>query len=511
MTVDKEPYALEAVDLRKSFTGVVANERVSLRLRPGSIHAVMGENGAGKSTLMNLLYGALSPDAGRLLVQGTEVTFHSPRDAISAGIGMVHQHFALADNLTVLENLILGDEPRRLGAIQLDVARARAEATCDEVGISLDLDARVGDLNVADRQRVEIVKALGRGARILILDEPTAVLVPSEVDRLFSSLRKLVKAGLAILFISHKLDEVLGVADEITVIRRGVSVAESIPREKADRSSLATLMVGQSIGEIGIRRRGRTMSEVPHALEVCSVSLPASATASSLSGIEIRVAAGEIVGVAGIEGNGQTELIDVICGLRRDGTGRVRVDGVTVNRLGPTARRRSGLAIIPEDRHRQGLLLGAPLWENRILGWQSFAPNSRHGFIDRSAAKADTRRLLAKHDVRAGDVDVRAAALSGGNQQKLIVGRELASEPRALVAAHPTRGVDIAAQHAIWSELIAHTERGMGTLLISADLDELLYLSDRIIVLFEGRIVAEMEPSSADAVSLGLAMTGAAA
>jgi simple sugar transport system ATP-binding protein len=514
------PFAVELRGITKRFPGVVANRDIELRVGRGEIHAIVGENGAGKSTLMKTLYGEHRPDEGTILVDGREVQFRSPADAIAAGIGMVHQHFMLADNFTVLENIVLGSEPTRGGRLDRDAASRRIQEISDRYGLGLRPDDLVEDLGVGARQRVEIAKVLYRDARILILDEPTAVLVPHEVDELFGNLTELTREGLTVIFISHKLDEVRRVADAITVIRRGTTVGTADPRTTTVRE-LAEMMVGAELPSP--ETRTSTVRDEP-VLVLDDLTVLTAEGRPLIDGVSLTVRAGEVVGIAGVEGNGQAELVDAIMGLRPPATGTVRFDGGTKGEGGSDtggtgleditgwttrARREAGLGFIPEDRHRQGMLLDAPLWENRILGHQTLPPAAKGPFIDRKAARADTERIMAQYDVRAPGPDTLAVALSGGNQQKLIVGREMSSNPRLLIAAHPTRGVDIGAQSAIWELLKDARAEGMGILLISADLDELIGLSDTLLVMLRGRLVATLDPSSTTPEELGGHMTGA--
>jgi general nucleoside transport system ATP-binding protein len=505
--VDEPAPVIELRGIEKRFPGVVANHDVNLSVRAGEVHAVVGENGAGKSTLMNVLYGMQRPDAGEVLVRGVRAGIGSPADAIRLGIGMVHQHFQLADNLSVVENVIIGAEPVR-GAV-LDIATAARELTAiaDQYRLPLDPMARVDTLTVGQRQRVEILKVLYRGARILILDEPTSVLAPREVDELIGNLRRLAAEGLTVIFISHKLDEVLRVSDRITVMRAGATVATVLPAETSPHE-LARLMVGADLPE-GTTRISAIRDAI--ALELRDVSLVRRDGTGALDRVSLSVRRGEVVGVAGVEGNGQGDLIDVILGLRQPDGGSIRLDGREATSMSPAARRAEGLAYIPQDRQREGLLLDAPLWENRILGHQRMAPNSRGPWLTPGGARADTRRIVAESDVRTPSIDVSASALSGGNQQKLIVGRELSGSPRLLIAAHPTRGVDVGAQAAIWARLGRARDDGLAVLLVSSDLGELIALSDRIVVMLRGRIMAELTASAATLEALGAAMTGAPA
>ncbi len=502
--VGGHPVAVELRGITKTFPGVVANADVNLVVRRGSVHAICGENGAGKSTLMKILYGMQKPEAGTIAVDGHRAVLHSPADAIALGIGMVHQHFKLADNFTVLENVVLGDEPRRGPWLNTAQARRGIREISDRYGLGVDPDALVEDLGVGDRQRVEILKALYRGARTLILDEPTSVLVPQEVDQLFDALRELRSEGLAIIFISHKLDEVLRVADEITVIRRGTTVGTADPRTTSARQ-LAEMMVGSELPTPPPREAARRDRVV---LQLTAVGLEDGAGRRILDDVNLTMHAGEIVGLAGVEGNGQSELIDAIIGLRRV-TGAIAFQGVDATDWSTRRRRAAGIGYIPADRTRHGLLLEAPLWENRILGHQTQEPNIKGFRIDRAGAKADTERIVSEYDVRTPSIDVLASALSGGNQQKLIVGREMSGSPAVLIAAHPTRGVDVGAQAGIWELIRQARHAGMAVLLISADLDELIGLSDTLHVILRGRLVAEVDPASVTPEELGSAMTGA--
>jgi ABC-type uncharacterized transport system ATPase subunit len=469
------------------------------------VHAIVGENGAGKSTLMKILYGMQRPDEGTITVDGREVAFHSPSDAIDAGVGMVHQHFMLADNLTVLENVVLGSEPTRGGVIDFGAARRRIKEISDTYGLDAEPDELVETLGVGDRQRVEILKVLYRGAQILILDEPTAVLVPQEVDELFGNLRELKDEGLTVLFISHKLDEVLQVADEITVIRRGTTVDTVDPASVTARE-LAELMVGSELPTPETRES--TVTDQP-VLRVDDLTVRPVIGPPVLEDISFTIHRGEVLGIAGVEGNGQAELVEAIMGMRPLSEGRIRLGDDDLTDSSTRTRREAGIAYIPEDRHRHGLLLDAPLWENRILGHQTQRPNVKGVWIDRASARKDTERIVRDYDVRTPGIDVLASSLSGGNQQKLIVGREMSGEPKVLIASHPTRGVDVGAQAAIWDHIRAARRAGLAVLLISADLDELIGLSDSLKVILRGRFVADVDPGSVTPEDLGSAMTGA--
>jgi len=503
MTTDDPPFAVEVEGVTKRFPGVVANDQVTFAVRRGTVHAVVGENGAGKSTLMKMLYGVQRPDEGTIRIGGEEVALHTPADAIEHGVGMVFQHFMLADNLTVLENVVLGAE--KLHGIG---ARARAEIRriSEEYGLDVDPEALVADLGVGARQRIEILKVLYRGARTIILDEPTAVLVPQEVDELFGNLRELKREGITLLFISHKLDEVLAVADSVTVVRRGTTVATVDPRE-VTAHELAELMVGSELPTPETEESTVTDHVV---LDIEGLTLASGSGARNvLEGVTLSIHAGEVVGIAGVEGNGQAELVEVLVGMRAATSGRVLLESEDTARWDVRRIREAGVGYIPEDRHRQGLLLDAPLWENRMLGHQTQAPASRSGLLTVRAAKSDTERIVQEYDVRTPGINVTAGSLSGGNQQKLVVGREMSHAPKVLIASHPTRGVDVGAQAAIWDLVRRARREGLAVLLISADLEELIGLSDTIQVILRGRLVGEFDPESVSSQELGSAMTGA--
>ncbi|MCP9979923.1 ABC transporter ATP-binding protein [Actinomadura madurae] len=526
---------MRLTSITKRFPGVVANRDINLTIERGEVHALCGENGAGKSTLMKILYGMQKPDEGTIEVDGEQVHFRTPADAIGRGIGMVHQHFKLADNLTVLENVVLGAEPRARGRVldllnwtiqiiwrilplrgeaprvgPIDFAAARAEITrmSEAYGLRVDPGVLVETLGVGDRQRVEILKVLYRGARVLILDEPTAVLVPQEVDELFGNLRELRAEGLTVLFISHKLDEVLTVADNISVIRRGTTVAKCLDPAEVTSRQLAELMVGSELPTPELRES--TVTEDVQ-LDVAGLTVLTPEGRPVVDDVSLRIRRGEIVGLAGVEGNGQTELIEAIMGIRHADAGAIRYGADDITSWPTRRRREAGIAYIPEDRHRHGLVLEGTLWENRMLGHQTQRPNVRGPWVDRRGARRDTTRIVQAYDVRTPGIDVPAAALSGGNQQKLIVGREMSGDPHLLIAAHPTRGIDVGAQAAIWEYLRQARADGLAVLLISADLEELIGMSDTLHVILRGRLVAEVDPRTVTPEELGSAMTGAGA
>jgi len=502
--VDEQAPAVELMAITKTFPGVVANDDVNLTVMPGEIHAVVGENGAGKSTLMKILYGMIRPDGGTTSVNGREVHFRSPKDAIASGIGMVHQHFMLATNLTVLENVVLGSEPTHGGALDFDAARDRIRELSKTYGVPLDPDRLVEDLAVGERQRVEILKVLYRGARILILDEPTAVLVPQEVEELFRNLKDLKDRGVTIIFISHKLDEVLEIADSITVIRAGHTVATVKPQGVTARQ-LAELMVGSELPTPETRESTVT-DEVMLSVRQMGVRVGERWT---LQDVTFDIRRGEIVGIAGVEGNGQRELVDAIMGMRPPQQGSIHLGGEDITLWSSRRRREAGIGYVPEDRHLRGLLLPSPLWENTMLGKQTMPPFSSGPWIDRRGAHQRTVEVIREYHVATPGAGTPALALSGGNQQKLIVGRELIAEPKVLIAAQPTRGIDVGAQAAVWEQIRGARAAGLALLLISADLEELIGLSDTLYVILRGTLVAKLDPATVTPEELGSYMTGA--
>jgi ABC-type uncharacterized transport system ATPase subunit len=481
----------------KRFPGVLANDDVSLELRAGEIHALIGENGAGKSTLMRVLYGMYPADAGRILVRGQEVRIASPRDAIALGIGMVHQHFVLVDPFTVTENVILGDEGGRL--VDIGAAEQRVSELAESYGFQVRPDAPVEELSVGEEQRVEILKALYRGVDILILDEPTAVLTPGEAKELFDNLRRLRASGKSVVFISHKLDEVLEIADRITVLRRGRSVGETTPAATS-KAKLAEMMVGRPV----LFRLDKPSVKIGAPV----LRVTALAAEGKLNGVDLEVHAGEILGVAGVEGNGQRELAEALVGLRKPAAGTIELEGNDLHGRTVAEIRNAGVAYIPEDRHEFGLVLNMSLWENSVLGRQDDADFSgRFGVLFIKKIKDLAARLVQLFDVRARSIEVTAGTLSGGNQQKLILARELETDPKLLIAAQPTRGLDVGAIEFVWKEILDQKAAGRAVLLISAELDEIYALSDRIVTIYEGRITGEFPPD-AEPERIGLGMLG---
>lgn len=499
--------AVELKGITKRFPGVLANDDVNLAVESGEIHAICGENGAGKSTLMKILYGMQTADEGTMKVNGEVVEFSSPSEAIEKRIGMVHQHFMLAENLSVLENVILGAEPTlSVGRIDSEAARAHLREVGEEFGLTVEPDDLVESLEIGERQRVEIIKVLYRGADILILDEPTAVLVPQEVDELFRNMRELKASGTTIIFIDHKLDEVLEISDSITVLRRGRTVATVKP-ENVTALDLAELMVGSELPQPNTTDSTVTSHKL---LDIANLVVLNEDGRAVVDDVSLTVHRGEIVGIAGVEGNGQTELLDAIVGTTAAEAGRVELAGVDITTVSVRTRRESGLGLVPQDRQREGLLMQAPLWENAALGHQTKPPFAKGPWFDREGARARTDLIRSDFDVRSPSIEVPVHALSGGNQQKLIIGREMAAEPTVLLAAHPTRGIDVGAQAAVWDDIRRARADGLATLLVSADLDELIGLSDTVLVMLRGRIVASLDPSDITPRELGAYMTGAA-
>jgi general nucleoside transport system ATP-binding protein len=503
-----EPLAVEMRRITKNFPGVVANDQVDLTVRQGEIHALVGENGAGKSTLMNILYGLIPPDRGEILINGNPAVMHGPRDAIRHGIGMVHQHFMLIPVFTVGENVVLGREPATAGDLY-DRARARQEilALTKRYGLVLNPDARVSDLPVGLQQRVEIVKVLYRGATILILDEPTGVLTPQETEDLFKVLRDLVKSGKTIIFISHKLKEVLEISDRITVMRRGKVVGHLITKD-TNEAEIARLMVGR---DVLLRVDKKPAKPGPVALRVENLTANSDQGVPALRGLSFELHQGEILGIAGVEGNGQSELVEVLAGTRRAAGGRILLGEREVMNLNAAGIRSAGVGHIPEDRRGAGLVLNYSVADNLILGRQRSKLFSWDGIVLRLRAIFDwARRLIKEFDIRTPSPSTPARTLSGGNQQKIIVAREMASQPRVLLAAQPTRGIDIGAIEFIHRRLVAQRDEGAAVLLVSAELDEIRSLSDRIAVMYEGQIVS-VEPADTSEERLGLLMTGGGA
>jgi ABC-type uncharacterized transport system ATPase subunit len=494
---------LELKGITKRFPGVVANDHVDFELAPSEVHALLGENGAGKSTLMNILYGLYHPDEGEIRLRGKPVRIHSAREAIELGIGMVHQHFMLIPVMTVAENIVLAAEPHNGPFLDIGAAEERVEKLSKQFGLAVRADARVESISVGMQQRVEILKALYRGAEILILDEPTAVLTPQEAQELFEIIESLKAEGKSIIFISHKLNEVLDIADRITVLRRGKTI-DTVPREGATEAGLARLMVGR---EVLLQVEKRPADPQGTLLDVRDLHVRDERDLETVRGISFEVKGGEIVGIAGVDGNGQSQLIDAITGLRRPDSGRVIVAGTDVTREAARECLDAGVGHIPEDRQLRGLVLDFTLSENLALHDYRQEPDSRWGWLFPSRMVSRARKLLKEFDVRGGGPQTLAASLSGGNQQKVVVAREVARNPRVLVAAQPTRGLDVGAIEFVHRRLIEERDEGRAILLVSFELDEILSLSDRILVIYEGEMVAEYSPDVSEE-EIGIAMTG---
>ncbi len=493
---------LEVRGVTKTFPGVVANEDVDLALHEGQVLCVLGENGAGKSTLMNTIFGLYQPDAGEILLRGEPVAFASSRDAIAAGIGMVHQHFQLIPVFTVAENVMLGNEVRKGLRLDLDAARTRIRELGRQYGLSIDPDAVVGDLSVGEQQRVELIKALFREAEVLILDEPTAVLTPGEVDEFFGVVRTLVEQGKSIIFITHKLREVLAVADHIVVLRRGKVVGEADPAE-ATQQSLATLMVGRDVS-FTIDKAPAAPGEV--VLSATQVWVDDDRGVTTVADLDLEVRAGEVFGIAGVEGNGQRELVEALMGMRPVRQGGVVICGRNVTDASPREIAELGVGHVPEDRGKHGLVGPFTIADNLVLNRYHHRPFSRRGLRDDDAIRRSATELVREFDVRTPGTDVPVATLSGGNQQKVIVARELSGEVRLLVVAQPTRGLDVGSIEFIHRRIIELRDRGAGVLLVSAELDEVLTLSDRIGVIYRGTLVGTFERNEVTRDLIGLYM-----
>jgi ABC-type uncharacterized transport system ATPase subunit len=495
---------LELRGITKRFPGVVANDHVDFDLRKGEVHALLGENGAGKSTLMNILYGLYHPDEGEIRLNGEPVRIDSPRKAIDLGIGMVHQHFMLIPVMTVAENIVLAMEPSNGPFLDERDAERRVRDISERFGLAVTPDARVETITVAQQQRVEILKALYRGAEILILDEPTAVLTPQEAQELFEVIRSLKAEGKSIIFISHKLGEVLEIADRITVLRRGKTI-ETVPREGATEEGLAKLMVGR---EVLLRVEKTPATPGEPLLVVEDLTVRDDRGLEAIRGVSFTVHAGEIVGLAGVDGNGQTELIDALTGLRKPAAGQILVGGQNLTNESARERLDAGIGHIPEDRQLRGLVLDFTLAENLALHDYRKEPDSKWGWLYPNRLIERAGRLLKEFDVRGGGPRTTASALSGGNQQKVVVAREVARNPRALIAAQPTRGLDVGAIEFVHRRLVQERDEGRAILLVSFELDEILSLSDRVLVIYEGRIVADYPPDVSEE-EVGIAMMGA--
>jgi simple sugar transport system ATP-binding protein len=492
--------------ITKRFPGVVANDDVDLAIERGSVHALLGENGAGKTTLMNVLYGLYRPTEGRVVVDGEPRSFGSPRDAIDAGIGMIHQHFMLVDPMTVWENVVLGNEPRTWGGLRVDEAAAREAVVelSERYGFDVDPDARIEDVSVGVQQRVEILKALYRGAEVLIMDEPTAVLTPQEVEELYDVFEELTEQGKTIIFISHKLGEALSAADEITVLRDGVNVG-TVAAGDVTREELAEMMVGREV----LMEPATTPREPgDRVLEVTDLHVEDDRGVEAVSGISFELREGEVLGIAGVDGNGQLQLVEAITGMREPSSGSVEYLGESM--AGATRREHidRGMAFVPEDRHERGLVMSYDLVQNGILGSQHDPPFASGGRIDWEASAEHAESVIEAYDVRPPNPDADAESFSGGNQQKFIVGREFERDPDLVVATHPTRGVDIGSTEFLHDRLLELREEGKAILLVSSKLDEVQGLSDRLAVIHEGEFTGVVDPATVTEEEIGLLMAG---
>ncbi|MCG7378996.1 ABC transporter ATP-binding protein [Paenibacillus sp. ACRSA] len=495
---------VELKQITKRFPGIVANDAISLQLRKGEIHALLGENGAGKSTLMNIVFGLYQPDEGSIEVNGKPVIIDSPNKAIDLGIGMVHQHFKLVQPFTVTENIILGSEPTKGLNINYKKAAAEVQRLSEQYGLKVNPHAKIHDISVGMQQRVEIVKTLYRGADILIFDEPTAVLTPQEIKELMIIMKKLVAEGKSIILITHKLKEIMEISDTVTIIRRG-KVIDSVKTSETNPNELAEKMVGRNV-TFKVDKKPATPGA--NILEVSQLTARNKEDMPVLNKLNLNVRAGEIVGIAGVDGNGQSELIEALTGLRKIESGSIRLQGKEIANLSPRRISESGVAHIPEDRHKHGLVLDFSVSENIVLESYYKSPYTRRGFLNFDAIKKQAKRLVEAFDVRTPSIETKARSLSGGNQQKAIIAREVDKNPELLIAAQPTRGLDVGAIEFVQKQLIAQRDQGKAVLLISFELDEIINVSDRIAVIYEGEIVGEVLPEETNDRELGLMMAG---
>ncbi|MFJ7976467.1 ABC transporter ATP-binding protein [Peribacillus sp. NPDC096379] len=497
-------YVIEMLNIRKEFPGIVANDNVTLQVKKGEIHALLGENGAGKTTLMNVLFGLYQPEKGGIRVNGEPVKITNPNIANDLGIGMVHQHFMLVDPFTVTENIILGKEPSKAGKINLKDASKKVRELSERYHLSVDPDAKIKDISVGMQQRVEILKTLYRGAEILIFDEPTAVLTPQEIKELMIIMKSLVNEGKSIILITHKLKEIMEVCDRVTVMRKGVGIG-TVNVSESDPNSLASLMVGR---DVVFKTEKKEAAPADVVLDINGISVKDARGIQAVNQLSLSVRAGEIVGIAGIDGNGQTELIEAITGLRKTISGSIKINGKEIQNLKPRKISESGVGHIPEDRHKHGLVLDYSIGENIVLQTYYQKPLSKSGVLNYSKIFDQARNIIAEYDVRTPSEYTPARALSGGNQQKAIIGREVNRNPDLLIAAQPTRGLDVGAIEFIHKRLIEQRDNGKAVLLISFELDEILNVSDRVAVIYEGEIVAIVNPRETTEQELGLMMAG---
>jgi general nucleoside transport system ATP-binding protein len=498
-------YVVEMLDIRKEFPGIVANDNITLTLKKGEIHALLGENGAGKSTLMGVLFGMYQPEKGIIKIREKEVRITNPNVANQLGIGMVHQHFKLVENFTVTENIILGSEPLKGMVLDIDKAAKRIEELSKHYGLNVDPYSKIEDISVGMQQRVEIMKMLYREAEVLIFDEPTAVLTPNEIEELMKIMRNLIKEGKSIIIITHKLKEIKAVADRCTVIRRGKGIGTVNVKESSE-ASLAEMMVGRHVN-FKVDKKDSTPGDV--VLQIDSVSVKNNRKVMGLKNFSIEVKKGEIVGIAGVEGNGQSELVEAITGLRKVESGKILLNGKEITNIPIRQRIESGIGHIPEDRHKRGLVLDYTLESNMVLEVYHKQPFAKFGLLNGSAIKKYAKKILENFDVRSGEGGVSIArTLSGGNQQKAIIGREMELDPDLLIAVQPTRGLDVGSIEYIHKRLIEHRDKGKAVLLVSLELDEVLQLSDRIAIVNNGELVGTVIASETDENEVGLMMAG---
>jgi general nucleoside transport system ATP-binding protein len=501
--MEKAKTVVEMRNITKRFPGIVANDNVSFTLKQGEIHALLGENGAGKSTLMNILFGLYQPEEGEIFVNGQKAVLDGPNKAISLGIGMVHQHFKLVHPFTVTENIILGSEPKQGVAINYKKANELVEKLSKQYGLNVDPLAKIDEISVGMQQRVEILKTLYRGADILIFDEPTAVLTPQEIEELLAIMRSLVKQGKSIILITHKLKEIMAIADAVTIIRRG-KVIDSLPVSGTNPNELAEKMVGREVS-LKLDKKGAVIGDP--VLKVDGLVVKGRQGLNALNGTTFELRRGEILGIAGVEGNGQSELIEALTGLRSIAGGSVTVGGTEITNFSPRKVSESGVSLIPEDRHKHGLVLDFTMRENMVLETYYQPEFNKNGFLNNKAIDEHAKRLIQEFDVRTPSINTQARSLSGGNQQKAIIAREVDKNPEVLIAAQPTRGLDVGAIEFIHKRLVEQRNMGKAVLLISYELDEILQLSDRIAVIYEGKIVGEVDPAQTNDQELGLMMT----
>ncbi|MCK2156958.1 MULTISPECIES: ABC transporter ATP-binding protein [Exiguobacterium] len=498
-------YVIEMLNIRKEFGSFVANDNITLQLRKGEIHALLGENGAGKSTLMNVLFGLYQPEAGEIRVRGEKVNITSPNVANDLGIGMVHQHFMLVQNFTVTENIILGAEPKAGLKIDRAAAREKVRQISEQYGLAVDPDAKIEDISVGMQQRVEILKTLYRGADILIFDEPSAVLTPQEIKELIQIMNRLIAEGKSIILITHKLKEIMEVADRCTTIRRGKYIGTVDIDETMTQSRLAEMMVGR---EVNFNAEYSKATPQELVLDIKDLVVKDSRGIKSVDGLNLDIRAGEIVGIAGIDGNGQTELIEAITGLRKADSGEIFLNNKSIKNLKPRKVTEAGVGHIPQDRHKHGLVLDYSIGHNMVLQTYYQKPYSKAGIMNYGQVMEKAKTLIEKFDVRTPSPETFARALSGGNQQKAIIAREVDRSPDLLIAAQPTRGLDVGAIEFIHEQLVLEREKGRAVLLISFELEEILQVSDRIAVLYEGRTVAFLDPKETNEIELGFLMAG---